>query len=490
MANTPQLQPDSQFPSQAVQQSVQDLPKGGEVNNQPLVLTFNIASVADSITKWGVNPVKRDRELRDFWPTESTLAGAITNVCLRNAAFKFVIKHSSTKVEQAVTDMMIASIGPGGQIGWVPKEAAVSQDVYTTDNGAFEELIRDPGMDATSKFKGPLAPVIGIAHLDSGRCVRTGDPEIPVLYMDRNEKIHKLNWYEVIPYSEMPSPIMAMNGIQVCAVSRILRMAQIMRAVNTLTDEMLTGRNHKKIHVVGGVGRQDIEDVKKRGQMDADGKGYQVFIEHAILASLDPEKPVSSVTINLAEFPEGFDYDVFMKWYISTLALAFAVDYQEFAPLPGGNLGSSEQSKILSQKSNAKGPATYQTTKINAYKIYGVLPRGATMEYEDQNQAEELEKQIIRTKAMEEYALAARNFTLTPEAIRADLVRRGIYTKETIAGIPDKYGLDQIAPKQKLGQVGGNTIAENNSRTPTGAQDGGNVGQRLQKALREFLEKR
>ena len=57
--------------------------------------------------------------------------------------------------------------------------------------------------------------MIGIGHLDSNQCQRTGNPEIPVLYTDRNTKIHKLKWYEVIPFSEFPSPIEKMNGATV-----------------------------------------------------------------------------------------------------------------------------------------------------------------------------------------------------------------------------------------------------------------------------------
>src|SRR5258706_12289727 len=202
MANVDQLQPDSQFPQQALEQSRQDYPKAGDLQ-RGMILTFNIASVADAVTPWGINPQRRDEELREFWPQESNLAGALANVCLRNAAYRFTIKHRSSRVEQAITDMLNAGIGPAGQIGWLPKESAISQDMYATDNGAFEEIIRDPGLDANSKFKGPRAPVIGIGHLDSGQCLRTGDPNFPVVYTDRTGGMHKLSWYEVIPFCEM-----------------------------------------------------------------------------------------------------------------------------------------------------------------------------------------------------------------------------------------------------------------------------------------------
>lgn len=470
MPNIPLLQPDSQFPVQAIQESVRDLPRTGEnLQVTGSTLVFNLASSADAIEPWGKRVKVRDRQLREFWPTEPNLAGAMANICERNAAFDFIIKGPNDRLVTAVTDMLTSALGPPGQVGWASKEIAVSQDYYGTDNGAFEEIIRDPGIDANSAFKEEKAPVIGIGHLDSAQCQRTGDPEYPVIYTDRHGKIHKMPWYSVIPFCEMPSPIQTMNGVGVCAVSRVLRAAQIMKSIAILTDEMVSGRNFKKINIVGGVSRSDIEDAKKRGQEQADNLGHIRYVEHVILCGLDPEKPVSAVTIDLAAFPSDFNYDIYMKWYISTLALGFVVDYQDFAPLPGGNIGSSAQSDILNRKSSAKGPATYMRSKIDAYKIYGVLPRNCEMVYDDKNQAEELERQVVRTKALEEYALANRNFILTPGAARRDLVKRGIYPQATIDGIPEEYGESQLAPKQNVGQLGGNTLAEDASRTDTGA---------------------
>jgi hypothetical protein len=214
MPNTPKLSPTDQFPKQAIVESVQVQPDP----NSPQAgawFTLAVASVADNITPWGKNVHVRDRQLRDFWPTESFLAGCISSTSFRNAAFDWEIRHASTAVEQAATEMIRTAIC-GDKIGWNDFAKRFSQDLYTADNGAFIEIIRDPGMDATSKFKGPMAPVIGIASLDSGQCVRTGNSEYPVLYTDRDSRLHKLAWYEVIPFADFPSAIERMNGVGYC----------------------------------------------------------------------------------------------------------------------------------------------------------------------------------------------------------------------------------------------------------------------------------
>jgi hypothetical protein len=480
MARQPDLQPESQFPIEAIEASKQVFPKVNSLSAPGSGWqTWNLASAADSIVPWGKNVLKRDQQLRDFWPSETFLAGAFSSVCFNRASMGWEIRHKSDRVAQSVTDMLNSAIA-GPHIGWTMFELTGAQDLYGTDNGRFIELIRDPGVDANSQFKGEKAPVIGIAHIDGNSCQRTGDPEFPVIYTDRDSKMHKMKWYEVLAFSEFPSPIEKMNGVGVCALSRIMRLAQIMRSIMIYKDEKISGRQFKQLHMVSGVSKTDINDAMKRGQEEADNQGALRFVLPAIIASLDPEKPVSVATIELASLPDGFDYDTEMQWYISGLALAFAVDYQEFAPLPGGNIGSSSQSQMLNRKANAKGPSTYMRRMIEGFKAYGVLPRGAELVYNDIDEQEELEKQAVRTSAMEEAAISTRSFILTPDAARQDLVRRHIYDQVTVAGIDKDYGIEELAPKQNIGDTGGNTIAEDATRQTTGKQNE-TAGARLRK---------
>jgi hypothetical protein len=410
------------------------------------------------------------------------MAGAVANVAFRNAAFDWEIRGPSDKLEQVVTDMLDAAIA-GDTFGWQEFVKKLSADLSTQDNGAFVELIRDPSMDAASQFKDERAPVIGIAHIDAGQCTRTGDPRFPVLYTDRNSKTHKLAWYEVIPLSNFASPIEKMFGVGYSSVTLALRLGQIMRSIFIFKDEKISGRHYKQIHFVSGVSRTDIKDEMMRGQEDANNKGLVRFIEPAILASLDPEKPVSTATIDLANLPDGFDFDQEMKWYISGLALDFGVDYQEFAPLPGGAIGSSTQSTILARKSSGKGPAMFMTI-AKAFKRYGVLPRNCEMIFEARDEEKELSKQTLRKLFQEEMALALRNGYLDPDAARKIGIKRGLYTEQDMADIPIGYGADFVRPKQLLGQTGGNTIAEDSDRKDVGVPDN-TVGDRLRKDANE-----
>lgn len=482
MPNKSQMLPDSQFPTQAIKESVQ-VQNPPDAAPQVGYFTYLLASAADSILSWGVNTARRDQQLREFWPTESYLAGTVANVSFRNAGFDWEIRGGSEKVNQAVTDMLMRAIGVGA-VGWSHFCKPHTQDLSTTDNGAFIELIRDPGVDANSRFKDELAPVIGIAHLDSGRCARTGNVEYPVVYQDKDEKYHRMRWFEVIPFSDMPSPIERMNGVGVCAVSRALRLAQIMRSIAIFKDEEVSGRNVKKVHVVGGVGRQQLDDAILRTVEKANNAGQMRFIEHAVLASLDPEKAVSHEEIDLASLPEGFNYDQEMQWFIAGLALDFGVDYQELAPLPGGQIGSSAQSAVLDRKSSGKGPRNWMDSISQAFKNYGVLPRGCEMVFNDKNQQEEMEAQGVRTAAAEEAAIVVNSKIFSPEAVAKSLVRRGIYSQEDLDNTPPEWWAKAMEEnkQQPVGDRGGNTIKEDVNRQNTGKPKE-TAGARLRKML-------
>ena len=131
MARTPQLTPDSQFPEQAIQRSKQDFPKADNTGGD--TWTWNIASAPDQVAPWGRAVALRDRQLRDFWPTEPYLAGAVSNVSFRHATLEWEIRGSD-RVAQAVTDILISAIA-GDSFGWVPFMEKFTQDMATQDNG-------------------------------------------------------------------------------------------------------------------------------------------------------------------------------------------------------------------------------------------------------------------------------------------------------------------------------------------------------------------
>jgi hypothetical protein len=358
----------------AAQGTVQDFPTERESTVPFSSFVLQFATVADDIPAWGSSLAQRDSELRKFWITEPYLASAIYSTCIRNAGFTYALEGPDRTVRQIERNIFnMADIGRG----WHTFTLKLCVDLYTQDNAAFIELIRRDNSN-------PDAPVLGIAHLDSFRCLRTGDPETPVVYTDRLGRRHKMKWWQIVSIEEFPSPIDTMYGAQLSAVSRVLRAAQVLRDIAVYKHEKVSGRFHKSIHLVSGIAAPQIEDAFEQSEETADNKGLLRYNQPLILGSIDPTANVGHVQIDLASLPDAFDEETTLKWYIAVLASGLGGDYQDFAPLPGGNLGTAQQSEILHRKTRGKGPALFMKL-IEHIMNTRVLPKNVTFSYEEQD---------------------------------------------------------------------------------------------------------
>jgi len=387
--------------------SVVSTPKASE-NMSPYAgyYTFRLSSITDNIEPWGRDWRKRDRQLREFFPTESFVAGAIYSMAAANANFRWELDGPPRTVEQV---RILCNTANRGQ-GWVSFAQKVSLDLFSQDNGAFIEFIRQGNSESS--------PCIGIAHLDSAQCVRTGDPKEPVIYYDRLGKARLLKWYQVCALSEFPSGIESMHEIQYSGLTRVLRMSQIIRDIMLYKAEKVSGRFEKELHVIGGPSKQEVADAMARGNERADNDGLTRFMQGIILTSMDPEKPVSYEKIDLASLPDGFNYDDELKWYLAAMALGFGRDYQDFAPLPGGGLGTSTQSEILHMKSKAKGPALFMRIMEYVLNFYGVMPSSTTFNFEEIDPDEEAQTADTRKVRAETRAIQIASGEITPQVAR------------------------------------------------------------------------
>ena len=317
--------------------------------------------------------------------------------------------------------------------GWQAFVTKVCQDLFTQDNGAFIEVIRDGDNDDS--------PVIGVAHLDSARCRRTGNHETPVIYTDRKGVYHSLKAHQVTALAEFPSPIETLNGMQLCAVSRVLRAAQILRDISVYRREKISGDNPSAIHLVGGIGEARITDAMVQHKDRQARRGMTRYIVPLVVASLDPGATVSVDTIDLKSLPDGFDEDTAMRWYISDLALGFGADYQDFAPLPGSSLGTGAQSLILHQKSRGRGPAFFMAMMEYTFNYHGIMPQNVTFRYDEQDLEADVEQAELENKKSETRKNDIESGVLTAEAARQQMLDAGEMSQEVF---------DQLQPAEDI----------------------------------------
>jgi len=310
-------------------------------SESPIVMYF--ANLADTVPPW---PSKaRDMKLREAIQEEPTLAGAVFSMVAKLCALDYKLSGPSKAVHRYDDILQSADFGAG----WISFLSKVVQDIYCTDAGGFIELGRAPNVSKTSA---PQA----IAPLDSIMCRHTGDPAQPVDYQDAKGKVHKLDFYDVRTLVDFPTPDKKHRGWGFSAVSRILRAAQVIRDIGVYKRQKVSGKRVPGLLFVKGMSHNKIKTAVESAMVQEQQEGRTLYTGPAILASNDPGLPVDAKLIELAGLPDGFNEDIVYKWYIATLALAFGTDYSEFAPLPGGNLGTAAQVESMSAKSRGKGP--------------------------------------------------------------------------------------------------------------------------------------
>lgn len=429
-----------------VAQSVVDLPDANERMRPLAPIVFNIAQQADDFIPWGYNLSGRDFQLRGFWPTEPALASAVSTMATRMAALEWyvdgaVLDKPRPKRTIATVTNILKNAERGR--GWAIFMTKLMIDLYSQDNGSFFEKIR--------LAKDPRAPVVGIAHLDASSCERTGDPEIPVLYTDRKGRQIKMPWWAVEDVTDMPSPVEGMYGAQYCAVTRALRNAQVIRDIMLYKKEKVSGQHTRALHLVKGFTRANIEQALALSREVSLNQGMYRYSQPIIVPAVDMEGTIQHVQIDLASLPDGFDEETTWKWYIALLALAFGVDYQEFAPLPSGALGSGQQSEILHFKSGAKGPAMIISQLEHIFNDNGILPRIVKLKFRVQDARSDAEAARARYERGRDRSLRIDSGELDMEGARRLAVLDGdltedLYEQMQARGVPKPEDLRERDP--------------------------------------------
>lgn len=363
------------------------------------VLAF-AAAFADAVPSWGVSPSVRDSMLRQFITKEPFAGSAFGSIIARNAAFSWEIRGPERT--QQIGHELLLNANWGG--GWVEFISLLSMDYLTQDKGAFIELIREADSER--------APVVGLRNLDAAMCWSTGNPLQPVIFLDRvSGKYHRLKWYQVRQLRELPmftgnftGTFGRYHGMQLCALSRALKGAQIWFNVEQYQQEKTGGRHTRAIHVISGVQKADVEDAMKLQQANADGQLLERYIQPVILAAVDPDAKPSVATLELAGLPDAFNQQEGLKQYLTLLAMALLTDYGELAPLPGGQLGSGMQSEIMDDKSKKKGAGLFRKIITHVMNTV-ILPDNLEFAYDEQDMGEEEAEATVKKLRAEARAL-------------------------------------------------------------------------------------
>jgi hypothetical protein len=396
---------------------------------------------ADEIVPWGRQHKLRDQQLRNFFTQENIFASALGIICSRNSGFAWKLDGPDRITEQMLNAFENANMG----MGWHDLITKTTIDLCTQDNGAFWEIVRENDRE-DGKF-------MAVNHLDSARCWHTGNPEAPVIYMDRMGKYHLLKWFQVITFAEMPASVEGLYGLQYCTLTRLLRKAQVQRNVDILDAERTGGRHNRQIHLVKGITTQQMSDAIAEATSKADAAGLTRYMTPVIAGTLDPKADVGHDTIDLVTPPTEFDPQEWFKQYINLIAMAFESDYQEFAPLPGGGLGTGAQSEMLHLKSRGKGPGTFMKLVSHAIN-FRILPKNVRFFFDEQDYEAQKSKAEVEAIRAQTRAVRVAAGEITPQAARQIANDDGDLSEELMELMSEQ----DVTP---------NTVIDNNSQAAT-----------------------
>lgn len=338
----------------------------------------------------------------------------------------------SSAVNIAVTRVAVAGYELDGDIGlrvrraremlgsgWIDLVQRLAIDYVTTDNGGFWEIVR------ASKAYG--SRVLGIVPLSSLRCVRTGDPEVPVYYLDRLGKYHELRAHQVVSFSDMPDD--DLFGVGLSATSRAWNTIYEDMAVSAYFREKATGRRPLALYFMTGMGDQAIEDTLKTAQEDATRKGLLSFMGAAIKGNPN-NVPLNLVTVPLASLPDHFNQEKHEEMRDIKFAAALGIDPSDLNPRLIGNrqLGAGAQAQILDDKQDSKGLISLRQ-KIAAFfndtEIWHPLPGGVTFAWSERDLKDQQAKAGIAQTRAQTRAAQIQSGEITTEEARQLAVDAG-----------------------------------------------------------------
>ncbi len=323
--------------------------------------------------------------------------------------------------------------------GWVPFLSKHLSNYLLTNNGAFIEIIREG--------KSPTSRIIGLKHLDSLRCIRTGNLEEPVVYQDRRGAYHKLKDHQVFCLSDMPDASETYYGIGHCAAERAWDAIRRVSAVELFMREKITGKRALSLYFINGVKDTQITTAIEQSKRDSESKGLVVYMGAAIIPIVDPEaKPVVG-EIPLASLPDGFDRKQELDIALLEFANALGLDPQDLEPLTGQSLGSGAQSVVLAEKAQGKGLVAWRKSWVHSINEF-VLPDATSFTWQENDLRDKQSQANIFSTVAAAIASLVTTQVINPLEAKQVLVDKELIDKAFIAEdvTPDDTLSDEEKP--------------------------------------------
>lgn len=329
-----------------------------------LAETFN-ANVALGLPVRSQYNRRRDALLRGTLEMDAMWAAAIGKAVTKQVALGWTVDDSKDIATRATFAQGVIELYDGDFEQGIQRGL---QDYLTTDNGQWIEIIR--------AAKGAGSKITGLAHLDSLRVIRTGDPAIPAIYQTLSGREKPLYAHQVLNLTALPSPDITLRGIGFCAASAAWSTIVKMQAVESYFTEKVTGRRNLAIHLIRGINHRQLTNALATAESEAQAKGHVYYRGSLLIPGLDAAEAVDVTTIELAGVPDGFSISEERERADNIYANTIGIFVGELRPLTGQGLGNGQQARVLEEAAEGVGLSAWR--KQFATAMRRVVPRTTT----------------------------------------------------------------------------------------------------------------
>lgn len=375
---------------------------------------------------------RRDAYLRGTLEMDSMWAAAIIKATTKQVALGWQVEDqkdvkSRAEFAQSLLELFDGDFETGIQRGL--------QDFLLAGNGQWVEIIR--------ASKGPGSKITGVAHLDTLRVTRTGDPDIPAIYTTLQGRDKPLYAHQCLNLTAMPASDESLRGVGFSAADAAWPVICKMQAIETYFTEKVTGRRHLAIHLVKGVTAEQFRSALATAESESQARGHVHFRGALLIPGLDTEQDINVTTIPIAEIPEGYSLAEERERADNIYANTVGIFVGELRPLTGQGLGNGQQARVLEEAAEGVGLSAWRKQWQTAMKR--VLPKSTTFRWSSNDDGDRkrkadadaavvgwiavaVEKLGLPTASAQQLLLDAK--ILPPELAPADATAGGTLTDE------------------------------------------------------------
>ena len=309
----------------------------------------------------------RDTWLREFLSDNGPLKTATATFINKTVTIPVFIlaKDSSmtSDVKQAARIQLrisrnSGSLSSGVNKGFKEAFKMFTLDYLSQDNGAFMCVLGQGPAD------GPITgPAVGVLHLDSGKCIRTKNPEFPVLYHHTDGKLYKLHWSRVIEMANMPAADVRLNGVGLCPISCCVEAAQELWDIYKFSAEKFGSRPPRQIlYAKKGATVYNLESAIRKWQTTMNNDKRSHFGGTMLAAPKSATQELDLALLDLSSVPDGFNRRDVTTLNKSEIAAAFGLDLRDLAFSFGVSGQTRADAEVQDRKGRGKGVGEFLET--------------------------------------------------------------------------------------------------------------------------------